>query len=76
MSVADIQSVLLDREGIQSGRYPAESKDIFKNEDKVTLKFDPQKVWLLMDIRGRHSLEDVAQSFITFLRARASGTRM
>jgi hypothetical protein len=40
------------REGIEGRHYLAESKYISENPNKVTLKFDTQKAWLLMDISG------------------------
>ncbi len=43
----------LAREGIEVRPYLAESKDIFEKPDKVTLKLDPQKVWLLANVLGR-----------------------
>jgi hypothetical protein len=45
--------LLVAREGIEVRPYLAESKDIFEKPDKVTLKLDPQKVWLLANVLGR-----------------------
>jgi hypothetical protein len=40
----------VDREGIESPPYLEEFKDIFETLEKVTLKSDPQKEWLLVDV--------------------------
>jgi hypothetical protein len=44
---------MVAREGIEGRRYIAESTDIFGQPEKVTLKSDQKKVWLLVDIGGR-----------------------
>jgi hypothetical protein len=40
------------REGTESHPYLEEFKDIFETPSKVTLKSNPQKEWLLVDVLG------------------------
>ena len=41
-----------DREGIESHLNLEESKDIYENSQKATLKSNPQEEWLLVNVLG------------------------
>jgi hypothetical protein len=43
---------MVAREGIERRAYLAELKGTFQNSEKVTLKMDPSKGWLLADVHG------------------------
>jgi hypothetical protein len=62
VSTRNIRSFLVAREGIESPPYLEEFKDIFETLQKVTLKSNPEKEWLLVDVLG-HSPHKAVRRF-------------